>query len=142
MTEQVAALAGEGAAAHRDVGPHRRVVARRVRGHRRRRARDVAARVDAITGASRDAAQHAEDSRGRMIELASLAESSSATTEEVAASTQETAATAGQLSASAQRLDSAADALQGLVVQFTRRSASAPFAPRSATFSPVKPKCL
>ena len=75
--------------------------------------------MDAITGASRDAAHHAEESRGRMIELTSLAESSSATTEEVAASTQETAATAGQLSASAQRLDAAADALQGLVVQFT-----------------------
>ena len=54
-----------------------------------------------------------------MIELASLAESSSATTQQVAASTQQTAATAGQLAASAQRLDGAAEALNGLVVQFT-----------------------
>ena len=83
------------------------------------RAREVVARVDAITGASREAAEHAADSRGRMIELTSLAESSSATTEEVAASTQETAATAGQLALSAQRLDAAAEALNGLVVQFT-----------------------
>ena len=65
-------------------------------------ARTVASRVDAITDASREAARHAEDSRGRMIELTSLAESSSATTQQVAASTQQTAATAGQL-ASASR---------------------------------------
>ncbi len=72
-----------------------------------------------ITGASHEAARFAEDTRARMVELASLAESSSATTQEVAASTQQTAATAGQLSASAARLDSAADALKDLVVQFT-----------------------
>ena len=76
-------------------------------------------RVDAITHASRDAAGYAEDTRGRMIELSSLAESSSATTQQVAASTQQTAATAGQLSVSAARLDVAADSLRDLVVQFT-----------------------
>jgi methyl-accepting chemotaxis protein len=75
--------------------------------------------VDAIADASREAAQHAESSRGRMVELAGLAESSSATTQQVAASTQQTAATAGQLSSSAARLDAAADALQSLVVQFS-----------------------
>ena len=75
--------------------------------------------MGAITDASREAAQHAEDSRGRTLELASLAESSSATTQEVAASTQETAASAGQLALSARRLDSAAEALNELVVQFT-----------------------
>jgi methyl-accepting chemotaxis protein len=118
MTEKVAALAGEGA--QRTETSARTVALSRGEFEGiASSAREVAARVDAINGASRDAAHHAEESRGRMIELASLAESSSATTEEVAASTQETAATAGQLSASAQRLDAAADALQGLVVQFT-----------------------
>ena len=118
MTEKVAALAGEGA--QRTETSARTVALSRGEFEGiAASARDVAARVDAITGASRDAEHHAEESRGRMIELASLAESSSATTQEVAASTQETAATAGQLSASAQRLDAAADALQGLVIQFT-----------------------
>ena len=68
------------------------------------------------------AAQHAGSSRERTLELASLAESASATTQEVAASTQQTAATAGQLAASAQRLDGAAEALNTLVVQFTVRA--------------------
>ncbi len=118
MTERVASLAGEGAQ-RTEVGA--RTVARS-RGEFEeiaQRARDLTSRVDAIAGANRDAAQHAEESRGRMTELATLAESSSATTEEVAASTQETAATASQLAASASRLDSAASALEGLVVQLT-----------------------
>lgn len=62
------------------------------------------------SGASVEAARYAQDTRGRMLELTSLAESSSATTQEVAASTQQTAATAGALGASAARLDHAADA--------------------------------
>ena len=61
-----------------------------------------------------------------MTELTELAESSSATTQEVAASTQETAATAGQLASSAQRLDTVADALSGLVVQFSVEEAPSP----------------
>jgi methyl-accepting chemotaxis protein len=118
MTERVAVLAGEGAS--RTETSARTVALSRAEFEGiAARAREVVARVDAITGSSLEAAQHAEDSRGRMNELASLAESSSATTEEVAASTQETAATAGQLAASARRLDSAAEALNGLVVQFT-----------------------
>jgi methyl-accepting chemotaxis protein len=118
MTERVAALAGEGAS--RTSTSAAAVAASRgefedIAGS----ARTVASRVDAIADASREAAQHAESSRGRMVELASLAEASSATTQQVAASTQQTAATAGQLSSSAARLDAAADALQSLVVQFS-----------------------
>jgi len=121
MTERVAALAEEGAS--RTETSSRTVALSRgefegIAGS----ARDVAARVDAITGASREAAAHAERSRGRMAELAELAESSSAATQQVAASTQETAATAGQLASSAVRLDAAAEALNGLVVQFTVRA--------------------
>ena len=79
MTEKVAALAGEGA--QRTETSARTVALSRGEFEGiAASARDVAARVDAITGASRDAAHHAEESRGRMIELASLAESSSATT--------------------------------------------------------------
>ena len=118
MTERVARLAGEGAS-RTEVSV--RTVARS-RGEFEdiaTSARTVAERVSVITGASDEAAQYAEDTRGRMVELSSLAESSSATTQQVAASTQQTAATAGQLSASAARLDSAADALKDLVVQFT-----------------------
>ena len=110
MTERVAVLAGEGAS--RTETSARTVALSRgafegIAGS----ARTVASRVDAIADASRDAAGHAEDSRGRMIELTSLAESSSATTQQVAASTQQTAATAGHLAESAQRLDGAAAAL-------------------------------
>jgi methyl-accepting chemotaxis protein len=122
MTAHVASLAGEGAqrteagseTVDRSRGEFEQLAAR---------ARTVAERVEAITGASRDAATHADASRDRMTELAQLAESSSATTEEVAASTQETAATAGQLASSAQRLDSVAEALNGLVVQFNVETA-------------------
>ena len=39
MTEKVARAGRRGRAAHRDLGPHRRAVARRVRGHRRLRPR-------------------------------------------------------------------------------------------------------
>ena len=118
MTERVATLAGEGAArtetsvktVARSRGEFEGIAAS---------AREVAARVDVITGANREAAHHAGSSRERTLELTTLAESASATTQEVAASTQETAATATQLAASAQRLDAAAEALNGLVVQFT-----------------------
>ena len=118
MTERVATLAGEGAS-RTETSARTVALSRGEFEGIAVRAREVVARVDAITDASRDAAHHASDSQGRMTELASLAESSSATTEEVAASTQETAATAGQLALSAQRLDAAAEALKGLVVQFT-----------------------
>jgi methyl-accepting chemotaxis protein len=118
MTERVATLAGEGAS-RTETSARTVALSRGEFEGIAVRAREVVARVDAITDASRDAAHHASDSQGRMTELASLAESSSATTEEVAASTQETAATAGQLALSAQRLDAAAEALNGLVVQFT-----------------------
>ncbi|MDA0181571.1 methyl-accepting chemotaxis protein [Solirubrobacter phytolaccae] len=118
MTERVAKLAGEGASrTEKSVA-----TVARSRGEFEdiaSSARSVAERVSVITGASVEAARYAEDTRGRMSELATLAESSSATTQEVAASTQQTAATAGALSASAARLDSAADALKDLVVQFT-----------------------
>jgi methyl-accepting chemotaxis protein len=121
MTERVATLAGEGASrtetsvktVARSRGEFEGIASS---------AREVAARVDAITGANREAAQHAQSSRERTLELTTLAESASATTQEVAASTQETAATATQLAASAQRLDAAAEALNGLVVQFTVRA--------------------
>ncbi len=118
MTGRVATLAGEGA--------QRTEAGARTVAHSRTefeaiatRAREVAGRVEAIADASRDAATHAEATRSRMGELAALAESSSSTGQQVAASTQETAATAGQLSASAERLGAAAEALEGLVVQFT-----------------------
>ena len=118
MTERVSVLAGEGAS--RTEKSSRTVALSRgafegIAGS----ARSVASRVDSIAEASRDAARFAEDSRGRMLELTTLAESSSATTQEVAASTQQTAVTAGQLSESAARLDDAAESLSGLVVQFT-----------------------
>jgi methyl-accepting chemotaxis protein len=118
MTERVAVLAGEGAS-RTETSARTVALSRGEFEGIAARSREVVARVDAITGSSREAALHAEDSRGRMAELATLAESSSATTQEVAASTQETAATAGQLAVSARRLDSAAEALNGLVVQFT-----------------------
>ncbi|WP_037494754.1 methyl-accepting chemotaxis protein [Solirubrobacter soli] len=118
MTERVARLAGEGAS-RTETGARTVDLSRGEFEGIAARAREVAERVDAITHASREAAAHASDSRGRMTELATLAESSSATTQEVAASTQETAATAGQLALSAKRLDAAAEALNGLVVQFT-----------------------
>ena len=44
MTERVAALAGEGAVPHRDLGQDRRAQPRRVRGHRRQRPRGRRAR--------------------------------------------------------------------------------------------------
>jgi methyl-accepting chemotaxis protein len=120
MTARVAALAGEGA--QRTEAGARTVADSRTEFEAiATRAREVASRVEAIAGASREAARHAGDSRARMDELASLAESSSATTQQVAASTQQTAATAGQLSASAARLDTAAEALEELVVQFAVR---------------------
>ena len=118
MTTRVAALAGEGAS-------RTEVSARTVAQSRgdfegiATSARVVAERVGVIADASHEAAQHAEHTRVQMNELATLAESSSATTQQVAASTQQTAATAGQLSASASRLDTAADQLKDLVVQFT-----------------------
>ena len=118
MTERVAPLAGEGAA-RTETSVRTVALSRGEFEGIAASAREVAPRVDAITGATRDAAQHAGTRRGRTLELTSLAESSSATTQEVAASTQETAATAGQLAVSAQRLDAAAEALNGLVVQFT-----------------------
>jgi methyl-accepting chemotaxis protein len=125
MTAQVASLAGEGAQ-RTEIGSE---TVDRSRGEFEQialRARAVAERVEAIADASRAAAHHAEASRARMTELTELAESSSATTQEVAASTQETAATAGQLASSAQRLDSVADALSGLVVQFSVEEAPSP----------------
>jgi methyl-accepting chemotaxis protein len=128
MTTQVASLAGEGAQ-RTEVGSETVDRSRAEFEQIALRARAVAERVEAITGASREAAQHAEASRARMTELTELAESSSATTEEVAASTQETAATAGQLASSAQRLGTVADALNGLVVQFSVEEAPSP-APR------------
>ena len=118
MTKRVAVLAGEGAS-RSETSARTVALSRGEFEGIATSAREVVARVGAITDSSRDAAQYAEDSRGRLIELASLAESSSATTQEVAASTQETAASAGQLALSAQRLDSAAEALNELVVQFT-----------------------
>ena len=78
MTGRVAQLAGEGA--------QRTEAGARTVAHSRgefegiaTRAREVAERVGAIAGASRDAAAHAEATRSRMGELAELAESSSAT---------------------------------------------------------------
>ena len=118
MTQKVAALAGEGAA-RTETSVRTVALSRGEFEGIAASAREVAGRVDAITHSSREAAQHASDSRGLMVELASIAESSSATTQQVAASTQQTAATAGQLADSAQRLDSAAEALNALVVQFT-----------------------
>jgi methyl-accepting chemotaxis protein len=131
MTERVARLAEEGA--QRTETSSRTVALSRGEFEAiAAQAREVAGRVHAITDASGEAAQHAEDSRGRMIELATLAESSSATTQQVAASTQETAAAAGQLATSAQRLDAAADTLEGLVVQFQTTSSEDP-APAALT---------
>jgi methyl-accepting chemotaxis protein len=118
MTDRVAVLAGEGAA-RTETSARTVALSRGEFEGIAARAREVADRVDAITGASRDAAAHASDSRGLMVELASIAESASATSQEVAASTQETAATAAQLTLSAERLDAAAEALNGLVLQFT-----------------------
>ena len=118
MTERVASLAGEGAS-RTEVSSRTFALSRGAFEGIAGSARDVASRVQAIAVASREAAGHAEDSQGRMSELTSLAESSSATTQQVAASTQQTAATAGQLSESATQLDDAADALRSLVVQFT-----------------------
>jgi methyl-accepting chemotaxis protein len=118
MTRRVVELAGDGAqrtAAGSDtVGRSRGAfegIAAQVR--------EVAGRVDAIAGASRDAASYADGNRDAMAELAELAESASASTQQVSAATQETLATASQLSGSAERLGAAADALEGLVVQFT-----------------------
>jgi methyl-accepting chemotaxis protein len=117
MTAQVATLAGEGA--QRTAAGSKTVHRSRTEFEAiARRAGEVAERVDAIAGASRQAATHAGATRERMTELAQLAESSSATTEEVAASTQETAASAGQLASSAEHLNAVAGALEGLVVQF------------------------
>jgi methyl-accepting chemotaxis protein len=117
MTERVATLAGEGATrtetsvatVARSRGEFEEIAAG---------ARAVAERVDAITGANREAAEHAGATRERTLELAALAQSASATTQQVAASTQQTAATAGQLVSSAQRLDGAAEVLGDLVAQF------------------------
>ena len=142
MTERVAALAGEGAA-RTETSVKTVALSRGEFEGIAASAREVAARVDAITGANREAAQHAGSSRERTLELTTLAESASATTQEVAASTQETAATAVQLAASAQRLDAAAEALErprGSVHDLRRSSALA--RARSAMFSPVNPKCL
>ena len=124
MTERVARAGRRGRRAHRDLGaaPSRSAAASSRASPTR--AREVAARVDAITGASREAAQHAED-EPRAHDRAGRRWPSPRPRppQQVAASTQETAATAGQLASSAQRLDAAAEALDGLVVQFTRRRA-------------------
>jgi hypothetical protein len=84
------------------------------------RAREVAPRVDAITDPPEPAASYAEDSRGRMTELRLAGRApSSATTQEVAASTAGDRRTAGTARVVRQGLDAAAEALNGLVVQFT-----------------------
>jgi methyl-accepting chemotaxis protein len=118
MTQRVVELAGDGAertsVTSETVGRSRGAfegIAAQVR--------EVAGRVDAIAGASRDAAAHADGNRDNMAELAQLAESASASTQQVSAATQETLATATQLSGSAERLGAAAESLEGLVVQFT-----------------------
>ena len=118
MTEQVAALAGDGArrteAGTRTVALSRgEFEAIATPGARAGRPRRGDRRREP------DAARHAEASRVRMVELAGLAEARRSATQQVAASTQETAATAGQLSSTAERLDKTAGALEGLVVQFT-----------------------
>jgi methyl-accepting chemotaxis protein len=118
MTQRVAALAGEGAS-RTSVSSRTVALSRGAFEGIASSARDVASRVDAIAIASREAAGHAGDSQVRMTELASLAESSSATTQQVAASTQQTAVIASQLSDSAVALDGAAESLRGLVVLFT-----------------------
>jgi methyl-accepting chemotaxis protein len=65
--------------------------------------------------------------RERLDELGTIAERSSATTEQVSASTQESSATAHELAHSAHDLARVADALDGLVVQFTvQRDEAAP----------------
>jgi methyl-accepting chemotaxis protein len=57
--------------------------------------------------------------RTRMDEAARLTETASANTEEVSATTEQTARAARAMAGSASRLSEAAEALEGLVVQFT-----------------------
>jgi methyl-accepting chemotaxis protein len=88
---------------------------------------DVTSRVSAIAQEGRELANRASDMRGRMEELGAIAERSSASTQQVSASTQQSSASAGELAESAVGLARAADALDGLVVQFTvERSAETP----------------
>jgi methyl-accepting chemotaxis protein len=88
---------------------------------------DVTSRVSAIAEEGRQLATRASDMRGRMEELGAIAERSSASTQQVSASTQQSSASAGELAESAVGLARAADALDGLVVQFTvERSAETP----------------
>jgi methyl-accepting chemotaxis protein len=83
---------------------------------------DVTAQVGAIATEGRELASRAGGMRERLEELGTIAERSSATTQQVSASTQESSATAHELADSAQDLARAADALDGLVVQFTVES--------------------
>jgi methyl-accepting chemotaxis protein len=76
-------------------------------------------RVRRIAAAGRAVAEETDAVRTRMDEAARLTETSSANTEEVSATTEQTAVAARAMAGSAARLGEAAEALEGLVVQFT-----------------------
>jgi methyl-accepting chemotaxis protein len=76
-------------------------------------------RVRKIAEAGRAVAEETDAVRTRMEEAARLTETTSANTEEVSATTEQTADAARAMAGSAARLGEAAEALQGLVVQFT-----------------------
>ncbi len=76
-------------------------------------------RVRRIAAAGRAVAEDTDAVRTRMDEAARLTETASANTEEVSATTEQTARAARAMAGSAARLSEAAEALEGLVVQFT-----------------------
>ncbi len=78
----------------------------------------VSARVSEIAGAAQQIAEGASRMQGEMVEVAAVAEQSSAATEQVSASTEETTASAQQIAAAAQEVASMAATLDELVGRF------------------------
>jgi methyl-accepting chemotaxis protein len=80
---------------------------------------DVTTRIAQIAAAIQQIAEGARQSQQDIMDVASVAEQSSASTEEVSASTEETSASAQEISASAQELAHTAEELEQLVGHFT-----------------------
>jgi methyl-accepting chemotaxis protein len=83
---------------------------------------EVHGHIDEIATAAGQIADETNRMQQRIVEVASVAEQSSASTEEVSASTEQTSASSEQVAASAQQLAATADALEQLVSQFRLRA--------------------
>ncbi len=80
---------------------------------------DMAARVGEITLAVDQISAQATLAENEVVDVAAVAEESSASAEQVSASTQQTSASAQEIAASAQTLSGTAEHLNSLVARFT-----------------------